>query len=268
MGPFGTALAVASATALAGVMGNYAGRGIGMVEDKVTFQRDFDSMVAKSPSMRNYSRQDVLDAFSSVRHMNAHITKDPLAAGAAVEALLRNRNPQDPSAPPRMDLVMAKTLAETAKARAEGDPHKEIRQLGQRAAEVGVQAGLKVYETEKSLARAREEEPRAYQLGLARKREEIEYTEGRARAKEEAANQQKYRDIAQAMAAKHRALTGQSLTAANIHTVPNDNLWSSRPLNGAKPSVAANAIIQRGANAVKEYANLSPSEREQVHKYL
>lgn len=101
---------------------------------KATQRRDLKRLLSVHPEIaERYDDKEIALAFNSVRHFNEHLTKEPLAAGALVKQILRDRDPHNPSAAPRLDLNTVSALYR--------DRPRDDRNLERMAAE-GVSRGL------------------------------------------------------------------------------------------------------------------------------
>lgn len=66
--------------------------------DKATKGRDLDKILEVYPHLKKWDRREIELAYNSMRHMNPHIAKDPLAGGTLLGQMLRSRDPLDPKA--------------------------------------------------------------------------------------------------------------------------------------------------------------------------
>lgn len=64
--------------------------------DKATKGRDLERILEVYPHLKEYPRAEIELAYSSLRHMNPHMAKDPLAGGTLLGQMLRNRDPMNP----------------------------------------------------------------------------------------------------------------------------------------------------------------------------
>lgn len=93
------------------LVGTAAMAGAKAVHNKLTYRRDLNRLLAVRPDIKNeHSQKDIDLAFNSMRMLNPQFAKDPLTGSTLLQQILRNRDIHDPSAPPRMDLGVAKEL--------------------------------------------------------------------------------------------------------------------------------------------------------------
>lgn len=64
--------------------------------DRATRNSDLERILQVYPHLKEYDRKDIELAYSSMRHMNPHIAKDPLAGGTLLGQMLRSRDPMNP----------------------------------------------------------------------------------------------------------------------------------------------------------------------------
>ena len=126
----------------AGVVGAVAApmiaHGIRAVQNKLTYRRDLNRLLDVRPEISGeHNERDINLAFQSMRHLNPELSKDPLTGSTLLTQILRNRDIQDPSAPPRMDLGVARELF-TAERRGKD----EIVETATRAFDTGVRMGI------------------------------------------------------------------------------------------------------------------------------
>ena len=125
----------------AGLIGHGATKGIRAAGEKLTRGRDLKKALDVYPHLNDqYSPEDVKLVWNSLRHLNPWLTKDPLTAGTLLGQTLRNRDVQNPSAAPRMDLGIAKELVRTEPARQ--DPMSQAVVGG---LQTGVSEGVRTY---------------------------------------------------------------------------------------------------------------------------
>ena len=125
----------------AGLVGHGLSKGLKAVGERVTRGRDLKKALDVYPHLNEqYSPEDVKVVWNSLRHLNPWLTKDPLTAGTLLGQTLRNRDVQNPSAAPRMDLGIAKELVRTEPGRS--DP---LSQSMINALQSGVTEGVRSY---------------------------------------------------------------------------------------------------------------------------
>ena len=90
---------VGAGIATAGIL---AHRGISHLLDRATAGRDKRKLLETDPRMSQYDPAQIDLAFNSLRAFAPHLTKDPLAGANSLRTILQNRDPHDPSAPPRI----------------------------------------------------------------------------------------------------------------------------------------------------------------------
>ena len=81
---------------LAGLGVSAASAGGRALMNKATKNRDLESILEVYPHLKEWDRKEIELAYSSMRHMNPHIAKDPLAGGTLLGQMLRSRDPLNP----------------------------------------------------------------------------------------------------------------------------------------------------------------------------
>jgi hypothetical protein len=124
-GLIGKGLMLGTAGLATSLLGSAAMSGAKAVHGKLTYRRDLNRLLDVRPEIKEeHSKRDIDLAFQSMRHLNPDLAKDPLTGSTLLQQILRNRDIHDPSAPPRMDLGVAKELY-TAERRGR-DPMQEM----------------------------------------------------------------------------------------------------------------------------------------------
>ena len=107
------------------------------IVDKATFNRDLKRLREVNPEINKHSEKDIRLVYQSLRMLSPQQAKDPLMGATLLHQTLLNRDQMD--APPRVDTMLAKTLAETSgKLQEKG---KELRQNLFQAGMRGVDTG-------------------------------------------------------------------------------------------------------------------------------
>lgn len=79
--------------------------------DKMTKKRDLNRILQVFPRLQeDHTPAQIQLAYNSIRHMNPHIAKDPLAGGTLLRQVLETRDPLDPSGGFRHDATLALSL--------------------------------------------------------------------------------------------------------------------------------------------------------------
>lgn len=163
------ALPAAVATAI-GLGTLAAGQGLRKLHNKATFNRDLNQVLEAYPSIReDYPDREIKMVYQSIRHLNPHVAKDPLAAGTTMRHVLRERHMDDRSI--RFDLPLAESLQRTAP---RGSTVAD--ELAARGMMGGTQAGLSARSSEldslaaRDFQRAQKELDRELQRELLREK--------------------------------------------------------------------------------------------------
>lgn len=259
---FKAGLGMAVAAGVAGVLGHGAGRLGAYAEDSLTFDSDFNKMVQKNPDLKRFPPDRVKDAFKSVRHFSIETSQEPLAAGTAVMQILRNVDPQNPHGTPRVDIVLAKTIAETGKVKREHSLEREWRDLGRNVASNAAQHGMRTYENEHRRQVGIQDEADRYKLGLKRNAQE------KARAEAETSA----RDLANRVALVRKAVRDGDIDKADLagrHPVfPGYARYVSRNYDPNRHSPEDKASIMAERAAVEAYASLPRDVRDELLRTL
>ncbi len=125
-------LIASAATGTAGLGIHGLVSGARAVNEKFSHKRDLEKILETFPRLRDYPQNEIDLAYNSIRHMNPHIAKDPLAGGSLLAQVLRQRDSLDPKTL-RMDQDLAGNLLRL---------RPEERHVGEEILREGVQAGM------------------------------------------------------------------------------------------------------------------------------
>jgi len=110
-------LAMGAAGGTGAALGAGAAMGGKKLWDKATYNRDMKKILDVYPQLKDYPKKDLNLAYSSLRHMNPHFSKDPLVGGTMLTQILKQRDPTNPESI-RFDGALA---ADLVKARPHSD---------------------------------------------------------------------------------------------------------------------------------------------------
>lgn len=79
--------------------------------DKLTYRGDLRKIQEVYPDIAQHDKKHIDLAYQSLRRLNPKFARDPLVGGTLLRTVLRNREFDNPKGAPRMDLSMAKELA-------------------------------------------------------------------------------------------------------------------------------------------------------------
>jgi len=142
-------LAASAATAGVGLGIHGLASGARALEERVTKKRDLAKILETFPRLKeDYSEAEINLAYNSIRHMNPHIAKDPLAGGSLLGQVLRQRDAMDPKTM-RMEADLAGNLLRL---------RPEERHVGEEIARDAASAGMMLGFQEASKLRDRKEQ--------------------------------------------------------------------------------------------------------------
>jgi len=104
-----TGLASSLGIGLAGLGVHGVASGARAINERLSKKKDLERILEVFPRLKEYPPNEIELAYNSIRHMNPHIAKDPLAGGSLLGQVLRQRDNLDPKTM-RMETDLAGNL--------------------------------------------------------------------------------------------------------------------------------------------------------------